>query len=200
MKKIEIKTYEMGESLFTTLIFLVFGIFLVTDPVDMVKMAMYILGGLITIVGIFNLLIYYKTAENKKEIINGGVFIVVGMATILCVALFYDMVETFLRYLLALYLLYVGINRIVSAFKAKGNKAPYYVNAIVIIIIAILLAVIPGLPLYILGWFIVAYAVVDIIGFILGRKNVMEVNEVKEAVIVNEKIETKESEDTKLLK
>ena len=39
MRKIEIKTYEMGESLLAGIIFLIFGIFLITDPVDLIKIA-----------------------------------------------------------------------------------------------------------------------------------------------------------------
>lgn len=198
-KKIEIKTYEMGESLFAAIVFLIFGIFLITDPVDMIKIALYILGGFITLLGIFKLLIYYKTTDgNKREIINGGVFIIIGMATILCVAIFYDKVETVLRFLIAIYLLYVGINRVVSAFKVKGDKKPYFINAAVIIAIAVALAAIPGLSLRVMGILIVLYAIAEIVGFVLGRKN-YTATEVSEAVIVKEQITTN-NEDVKLLK
>ena len=199
-KKIEIKTYEMGESLFAAIIFLIFGIFLITNPVDLIKIAMFILGGFITLLGVFKLLIYYKTTDgNKKDIINGGVFIILGMAVILCVAIFYDAVETVLRILIAIYLLYVGVNRIVSAFKVKGDKKPYFINAIIIIAIAVALAAIPGLPLVVVGLLITLYAIVEIVGFVLGRKNGNTISKVDEAVIVNEQIETKQ-EDVKLLK
>ena len=67
MRKIEIKTYEMGESLLAGIIFLIFGIFLITDPVDLIKIAMYILGAFITLLGIFKLLIYYKTTDGNKK-------------------------------------------------------------------------------------------------------------------------------------
>jgi uncharacterized membrane protein HdeD (DUF308 family) len=57
-KKIEIKTYEMGESIFAAIIFLVFGIFLITNPENMLKIVMLIFGGFITLLGVFKLLIY----------------------------------------------------------------------------------------------------------------------------------------------
>ena len=199
MKKIEIKTYEMGESLFSAIIFLIFGIFLITDPKSIIQIALYIFGGFVTLLGIFKLLLYYKTSDgNKKEILNGGVFILLGMALILCVAIFYNQVETVLRYITAIYLLYVGINRLVSAFKTKGDKKPYFINALIIIFLAVLMAIIPGMPLFAVGILITLYAITEIVGFVFGRKNKVETNTVAEAVIINEQIDTK-SEDVKLL-
>ena len=67
--------------------------------------------------------------------------------------------------------------------------------------IALLLVIIPGLPLVATGILITIYAIAEIVGFILGRKNGtgVKVTEVAEAVIVNEKIENN-NEDVKLLK
>ncbi len=199
MKKIQIKTYEMGESVFAAIIFLILGIILITNPNGVVKITLYIVGTLITLMGIFKLLLYYKSDNNqKKEIISGGAFILFGMTLILCTAVFFDKVETVLRLITAIYLLYVGVYRMIYAFKTKGNKTPYFVNSLLIILIAVLLAIIPGMPLWAAGWFIVAYAVVEIVGFIFGRKNNNEI-QVTEAVIIKEQIENK-NEDVKLLK
>ncbi len=199
MKKIEVKTYQMGESLIVAIIFLLFGIFLITDPKEMIKIALYIMGGFITLLGIFKLLFYYKSTvnTNKKEIITGGFFIIVGMSLILCTVAFFDVIEVVLRYIIAVYMLYVGVNRLVSAFKVKGNKKPYFINAGIIIAIAVALAAIPGLPLYVMGWIVVFYAIVEIVGFVFGRKNVPEV---AEAVIIKEQITTDNGEEVKLLK
>lgn len=198
-KKIQIKTYEMGESLIAAIIFLILGIFLITNPVKLIKYAMYILGGLVTLAGIFKLLLYYKSTDGqKKDSLTAGVFIFLGMAAILCTALFYEQVETVMRIILAVYLLYVGIFRLVYAFKTPGDKKPYFINALIIILIGVLLVVIPGLPLVATGILVTIYAIAEIVGFVFGRKNGTGVT-VAEAVIVNEKIENK-SEDVKLLK
>ena len=197
-KKVEIRTYKMGESLVSALIFLVFGIFLITNPVNLIKIAMYILGGVLTLVGFFKILLYYKSTDgNKKDTITGAVYIILGMAAILCTAIFYDAVETVIRIIFALYLMYVGIYRLVYAFKATGDKRLYFANAGIIILIAILLAVIPNLPLIFVGILLTLYAIVEIAGFVIGRKD--GVTSVSEAVVVNEKIEKKE-EEVKLLK
>ena len=194
MKKIEIKTYEMGESLISAIVFLLFGIFLITDPKEIIQIALYIFGGFVAILGVFKLLLFYRATDgNKKEIINGGVFIILGMALILCVAIFYDHVEIVLKFITAIYLLYVGVNRLISAFKTKGDKKPYFINAGIIILLAALMASIPDMPLFVVGILITIYAITEIVGFVFGRKNQTEVN-VNEAVIVNEQITTKEDE------
>lgn len=194
MKKIEIKTYEMGESLISAIVFLLFGIFLITDPKEIIQIALYIFGGFVAILGVFKLLLFYRATDgNKKEIINGGVFIILGMALILCVAIFYDQVEIVLKFITAIYLLYVGVNRLISAFKTKGDKKPYFINAGIIILLAALMASIPDMPLFVVGILITIYAITEIVGFVFGRKNQTEEN-VNEAVIVNEQITTKEDE------
>jgi uncharacterized membrane protein HdeD (DUF308 family) len=201
MTKIQIRTSEMGESVFAAIIFLIMGIILITNPNGVVKVALYIVGTLITLMGIFRLLLYYKSNDGqKKEIISGGAAILFGMALILCVAVFFDKVEIVLRLIAAVYLLYVGIYRLVFAFKTKGDKKPYFINSILIILIAILLAVIPGMPLWAAGWFIVAYSVVEIVGFVLGRNNTANFKVAEAEIIVEKKEISTENNDVKLLK
>jgi hypothetical protein len=205
MKKVKIKTYEMGESLFSTLIFLVLGILLIILNDDLVKWALYIFGSFITLLGIFKLLLYYKDSNGqKKEVINGGVYIIFGMTVIIGTLAWFDGIQMILGYALAVYLLYIGINRLISAFKVNGDKTPHFINAGIIIFLAVLIAIFPMFiktNLILIGVFIVLYAIADIVGFILGRKNGTVVTTVvKEAVIVDEKLENKKEDDVKLLK
>ena len=73
------------------------------------------------------------------------------------------------------------------------------IGALVIILIAVLMAVIPGMPLFVVGILITLYAITEIVGFVFGRKNQNEVK-VTEAVIIKEQIATKENnDDVKLL-
>lgn len=201
-KKIQLKTAEMGESIFAAIIFLILGIFLITNPTGWIQWIVGIVGLVITLVGVFRLLLYYKTKEgDKKEVLTGGVFIILGMAAILCALVFMDKVIDAFRIILAIYLLYSGIFRLVYAFKVKGDKKAYFVNALIIILIGVLLLVTPGLiktPLVMIGILLTIYAIAEIVGFVLGRKNGTGVS-VAEAVIVSEKIETS-NDDVKLLK
>lgn len=198
-KKIKIRTYEMGESIFAAIIFLIFGIFLVTNPGKILKTVVIILGIVISLVGAFKLLVYYKMKDGeKKEVLSGGAFIVLGMASIICALIWFEQIQTVLRIILAIYLIYVGIYRFVYAFKAKGDKKPYFINAGIILLIGVLLITIPGLifkaPLVTMGILIILYSIAEIFGFVVGRKNGNGVT-VAEAVVISEK-----DEDVKLLK
>ena len=197
-KKVQLKTAEMGESILAAIIFLILGVFLITNPTGWIQWIVGIVGGVITLVGIFKLLLYYKSKEGeKKEVITGGVLILLGMVMIICAVAFMDKVTDALRITLAVYLLYSGIFRLVYAFKTKGNKKPYFVNALIIIGLGVLLLLLPGLidaPLIIIGVLLTLYAITEIVGFVLGRNNGTGVT-VTEAVVVSEK-----DEDVKLLK
>ena len=205
MKNVKIKTYEMGESLLSALVFLVLGILLIILNDDLVKWALYIFGAFITLLGIFKLLLYYKESNGqKREVINGGVYLLFGMTVIIGTLAWFDGIQMILGYTLAVYLLYIGINRLISAFKVKGDRTPHYINSFVIIFLAVLIAIFPMFiktNLILIGVFIVLYAIADIVGFVFGRKNGNVVTTVvKEAVIVDEKIENKKEDDVKLLK
>jgi len=190
MKKIEVKTYNLGESLFNAILFLILGIILFTNPNGVVKIVIYILGGFSILVGIFKLLIYYNTAQynpNKKVIITGISYMIIGMATIICSIVFFDAIETVLRLGVAIYLLYVGLNRLLSAFKAPSeDKLVYFINSILIIGAGIALALIKGLPFKIVGIFIIGYAIVEIVGFFVCKFNSSEEPKIKEATILKE--------------
>ena len=139
----------------------------------------------------------YKEEQNKKDVLTGGVFIFLGMASIICALVFMDKVIGALRIILAIYLLYVGIFRLVYAFKAKGDKKPFFINALIIIGVGVLLLLIPGLfdtPLIAIGILLTVYSIAEIVGFVLGRKNGVGAT-IAEAVVVSEK-----DEDVKLLK
>ena len=197
-KRVQLRTTEMGESIFSAIIFLILGIFLITNPTGWIQLIVGITGTVITLVGVFKLLVYYKTKDGeKKEVLSGGVFILLGMIAIICAIALMDQVTDVFRIIVAIYLLYSGIFRLVYALKVKGNKKPFYVNALIIILIGILLLIIPGLidaPLIIMGVLITLYSIAEIVGFVLGRKNGVGAV-VAEAVVVSEK-----DEDVKLLK
>ena len=201
MKKIEVKTYNMGESLLNAILFFILGIILFTNPNGVVKFVIYILGAFSILIGIFKLLVYYQTSQfnpNKKEIINGMIYMLIGMITIICSIVFFDAIETVLRLTVSIFLLYVGINRLINTFKQpKGEKIIYFVNALLIIALAIALAFIQNLPFRIVGLFIIVYSIIEIIGFILCKRKSNIKETVKEATVILEK-ET--NEENKLLK
>ena len=201
MKKIEVKTYNMGESLLNEILFFILGIIIFNNPNGVVKFVIYILGAFSILIGIFKLLVYYQTSQfnpNKKEIINGMIYMLIGMITIICSIVFFDAIETVLRLTVSIFLLYVGINRLINTFKQpKGEKIIYFVNALLIIALSIALAFIQNLPFRIVGLFIIGYSIIEIIGFILCKRKSNTKESIKEATVILEK---EINEDKKLLK
>lgn len=204
MKKIEVKTYNLGESLFSAILFLILGIILFTNPNGVVKTVIYILGGFSILMGVLKLLVYYNTAQynpNKKVVLAGMLYMLIGTVTLICSIVFFDAIETVLRLGVAIYLLYVGLNRLLSAFKApKEDKLIYIINSILISGAGVALALIKGLPFKIVGIFIIGYSIVEIIGFFICRFNSKDSDSsviIKEATILKEE---EEKEEQKLLK
>ena len=123
----------------------------------------------------------------------------IGTVTLICSIVFFDAIETVLRLAVAIYLLYVGLNRLLSAFKApREDKIVYFINSILIVGAGVALALIKGLPFKIVGCFIMGYAIVEIIGFFVCKYNSPDTVVVKEATILKEKDD--DENDTKLLK
>lgn len=198
-KKSKFKIYSMGESLVFAIFFLILGIILIAKPDSIVKTILYIIGSIAAVVGIFKLMLYYKVSEyvqDKKDLINGIIYLIFGTVVIVSTSVFYDKVEYILRLVLSIYLLYVGVFRIVSAFKIKKeHRLPFYVNAIVVTLIALILLFVPKLPFVVVGVFLVIYSITELFGFVI-EKDKYKKNEIKEAevlrVVEPKKIESKE--------
>lgn len=197
-KRIQLKTSEMGESILAAILFLIIGIYLITNPKDLIQTISIIFGVVLAIIGAFKLMLYYKAKDGeKREVLSGGVLTIFGLVLVICSLVWMKEITDILRFILAIYLLYIGVFRFVYAFKGKGNKKPYFINAGIILLIGVLLIIIPGLfdaPLIAIGVLLVLYGIAEIAGFVLGRKNGNGVT-VTEAVVVSEK-----DEDVKLLK
>lgn len=198
-KKSKFKIYSMGESLVFAIFFLILGIILIAKPDSIVKTILYIIGSIAAVVGIFKLMLYYKVSEyvqDKKDLINGMIYLIFGTVVIVSTSVFYDKVEYILRLVLSIYLLYVGVFRIVSAFKIKKeHRLTFYVNAIVVTLIALILLFVPKLPFVVVGVFLVIYSITELFGFVI-EKDKYKKNEIKEAEVLSvvepKKIESKE--------
>lgn len=174
---------NIGDSLINAFLFFLLGIVLYTNPNGLVKSIIYIFGGIMVLAGIFKILFYYKSNLEKKDVVNGLAYLIFGMVTIICTLVFFDAVETVIRLAVALFFLYMGINRLITSFNvAKIQKPMYIINSILLIGGAIALALIQGLGFKMLGLFIVGFSLVEIICYVFFKKEEEEV--IKEATIV----------------
>lgn len=176
MKKIV--NYKEQNSLINAIIFLVLGIILFTNPGRIVKFISYFIGGILIIIGIFNILSYNKTLkklniEQKSKLITGIILITMGLISIL----FSSLIEGTVRLICGCFILYNGIIRLINTLNNKSDKIAFIVSlciAILMILCGFYVVFTANLVFKFIGLFVVIYAAMEITGYIfnsLKRKN-----------------------------
>lgn len=186
-------------SVITSVIILVLGIFLFIQPDTIIHMISIILGGIILIPGIASLIDYFKN-KYQPSLISGVITIIIGMILIVNTKL----VASILPFILGIYFIVNGINRLQYALQLKKQAIHYstsLVFSILIIICGILFIINPfGGALVItkvMGIFMIIYAVLDLSNTIFIKKEMGQVSRnmnMKNAVI---EIEVEEKNDEK---
>lgn len=159
-------------NLIYSLLFLVFGIILLTSSDDIIGMVSKAIGIILVIVGIIKSVIYIymkgKLGEYKSsELIIGLCIIGFGVLLIL----FSSTLSFAIRVVIGLWALFAGINRIIFAISVKsidnsGFKM-YLISSMIMIIVGILL--ISGLFDKIIGLLIIIYSISEIADYIYFR-------------------------------
>lgn len=174
MKKVEMIVSNSKNNLFSSIIFLLFGIVLFTNPGGILKFLSYIAGGVLILIGIINILGYIKTLKNLNieeniKLISGIILIVLG----LIVMFFSSFIETTIRLIVGIWLIYCGILKIIDSTAFKSDKVSYYVDLIIGILIIALgfyVSLKTNLVLSVIGLFIIIYSILDIISYIVFKK------------------------------
>ena len=174
LKKITIINYSNDNSLFSSILFLLFGIILFTNPGDILKFISYIAGGSLILIGIFNVISYRRTLkklniEQKSKLISGVLLMILGLFTIL----FSSLIETTIRLIFGGWIIYSGIMRLIDVLNNKENKVSFIGRLIVAILLIIcgLYVALTDLVYSMIGLFIIIYAILDIINSFILRKS-----------------------------
>lgn len=156
-------------NLIYALLFLVFGVILLTSTADLISMASKVIGIVLIIVGIVKSIVYiymkgklgnYKLSE-----------LIIGLLIICCgtLLLTYSGALSFaIRTIIGIWVLFAGVNRIVLAISVKpmdntGFKV-YLITSILMIVIGMFL--ISGLFDKLIGLFIIGYSITEIVNYI----------------------------------
>ena len=174
MKKVEMIVSNSKNNLFSSIIFLLFGIVLFTNPGGILKFLSYIAGGVLILIGIINILGYIKTLKNLNiekniKLISGIILIVLGLIVIF----FSSFIETTIRLIVGIWLIYCGIIKIIDSTAFKSDKVSYYVDLIIGILIIALgfyVSLKTILVLSVIGLFIIIYSIRDIISYIVFKR------------------------------
>ncbi len=161
-------------NLIYALLFLVFGIVLLTSTTDLISIASKVIGVILIIFGIIKAIIYtYKKGKysnySLSELIIG--IIVIGLGVLL---LLYSSTLSFvIRIVVGLWILFAGVNRIIfSIYIRQVDKIGfriYLITALLMVLVGILL--ISGLLDQLIGLFIIIYSVIEIIDYIYYKIN-----------------------------
>lgn len=176
MKNLKVATYAEQTSLINAILFLIFGIILFTNPGGIVKFISYITGAILMIIGLVNLLGYYKTKkklniEQNGKLISGLILLVLGLVSIL----FASVIETTLRLIMGAWIIYSGVIRLIEALNYKTDKASFIVRLVIaslMIICGFYVVLKTNLVFSAIGLFIILYSIMEIAGFIMYSKKV----------------------------
>ncbi len=165
---------ENKNSLLNSMIFLLFGIVLCTNPGNVLEFVSYITGGILIVIGTINIINYNRTLkklniDDRQKLISGITIIFIGFA----VMLFSSLIETTIRLICGGWIIYTGVVRLVEAISIRDNKSIYLASLIISILMILCgfyVAVTTNLVFSIIGLFIMIYAILDIIEYIVYKK------------------------------
>ena len=213
------KIIESKKSLIGSLLFLFFGALIFAYPNIVISTAAIIVGVLILLYGIFTIIKnYYETKHDSNTSSLGSIL---GITSIIVGILFIVLASSIaqiVQYILGAWIIFIGIERLIVALsmgKSNNQFVTQLVIAILLLSAGIYTLLRANLPLQIVGLVMMIYAVLEIIGYITNKKDSSSISdeintklvisdkksdiveEVKDAVIVEEKEEVKEETDTK---
>lgn len=174
MEKVSIYIKENKNSLFNSILFLIFGIILFTNPGEILNFLSYIAGTIFLILGIFNILSYYKTLkklniEQTNKLVSAIILIIIAIS----VVIFSSFIETTIRLISSGWIIYSGIIKLIEAFKNKNNKITFYIElsvSILMILCGFYVALAVNLVFSLIGLFIIIYSILDIVSYVNNNR------------------------------
>ena len=173
-------------NLIYALLFLTFGIILLTSTEDLISIASKFIGSAIVIAGIVKTLIY---VYRKGKLGNYSIGELLIGLMLICFGVLLIMVSSTLsfaiRVIIGLWIVFAGVNRIIFSISIKSydNKSflIYLLTALLMIGLGIL--IISGVFDQIIGLLIIIYSIMEIVDYIYYKvkfKDTDTTNEVKE--------------------
>lgn len=204
MKK-DLKSNINIMSLISSIIFFILGAVIFTKPEIIILFISYVFGGIFIIVGIFKCIKNYLDIKkdnniSSKEMIVGIILTIIGLILIILAGV----IEALVRLIIGGWILFSGINRLINSLQLpkKNNKfIPYLILSLLIIGIGLYTILESNLAFKTIGIVLMIYSVIEIIGYIFGKKNIYQSTTIIEAnekkIIDIELIEDKKTKKNK---
>lgn len=173
---------KMGwSSIVTSLAFAIIGLIIAYNPNTTFKVISYLIGGIFILFGIIKVIEYFNAKGSydfyNYELVYGIMAILLGIIVIACSG----MIETILRILIGIWIIYSGAMRLGLSFKLQKIDSDNKIwVAVLLIALAILLCGLyiiatPGIIVMTIGVIMVVYAIMDIVEEIIFMKNVKDI-------------------------
>ena len=202
--KITVKSYSQQSSLISSIIFFIIGAILFTNAEKVMSIFYILVGAIMGISAIISLFIFYRN-KKKYNVFDGG-NLAFGLVTLAFAILFFffsDIVEKSIRFLVGAWILFSGINRLINALRMNhkaGRFLPMIIISVLIILVGFYTIVFGDVLLSTIGVIMMIYAIIEISGYILYKKDEIEAEEDPEegttTLLIPDK-EDKEEEENK---
>lgn len=180
-----IKDNKSPLNLLLSIVLLILGIVIFSNPDKAEMVITYVFGGILLLIGVIKLTWFYfsnkyKTERNKWDLVIGIATIIIGL---LCM-FFYEYIESAIRIIIGSVILFIGVLRVINAFKNIKTKMFFPLLGLALILMAGGIFIISYQDLVIKGFglIFIIYSALEIIGFILSQFIPREeLNVIKEA-------------------
>lgn len=168
-------------SILSSIIFILFGLLLFINPDGVITSISLIIGLILLIIGIVELVCYFKDRINYQNILMLSLFFI---ATGIILISNPNIIATIIPIFIGVCMLALGIQKIDIAMLIKGSDRWVYIliTGIITLLCGILLIVNPIKGAFIatkmIGLIIMVYSVLDIIDCLVLKKNVKEINKI----------------------
>ncbi len=156
-----------------SVIFIVFGILLVSNPGAIVSMISIILGGIFVAIGIFKIIEYISKGKEDTYLMGiGAVAILAGIVIMFATGT----ILSIFRIIIGIWIIYTGIMNLHTATIWKDYQSRLWlatvIGSVITIIAGIYILANSGAIIETIGWIIIIYGVIDIIERLIFIKNV----------------------------
>ena len=168
-------------SIVTSLGFAILGIIIAYNPNTTFQIISYVLGAILIAYGVLKVIEYFKMKDvnslYSSELSFGIIAALFGIVVIVCS----DMIETMIRILIGIWIVYSGVMRLGLAIRLQkfdsDNRiwVPVLFIALAMLLCGIYIIASPGAVMMTIGIIMVVYAVMDIIEEIIFMKNVKDI-------------------------
>lgn len=176
-------------NLLYALLFLVFGIILLTSTEDLITIVSKVIGAILIVIGIIKTIIYiYMKGKlgdySLSKLSIGLLFICFGLLLI-----FLSGTLSFaIRTVVGMWILFSGINRIIFAISIfnmdKRSFLVYLLTAILMLVLGVIL--ISGIFDKLIGLFIIIYSIVEVVNYIYFKVKNKEYEDLEKTTIKKE--------------